>query len=221
MNISDLLDLHHEARKIKEHWWYHHNEPDPPAMLGVRWRDSEPLYVDVASAAQMVTAIHHFAPDMPIVGVTIPPDEDPREPLIVYVILNALSDGVGVPGIPQPPHNSVPIEEITFNVEGYARKVAIPEGATEVVIPDVNPEVDYRTNPASEVRETMTTYWVLTGPLGTAEWGRISVEFHKGDGGRIEWDEPMVATSDDGADHVTYDSLLQIMVPVVTRENLV
>jgi hypothetical protein len=219
MHLSDVFEIHQEARHIKEHWWYHHGEPDPPALLSVRWRDGESLLVDVPTAAMMVTAIHQVAPNMPIVGLHIPPDEDPREPLILYVILNALDHGVGVPGIPQPPHISVPIEEIRFNVEGYARHVIVPEGVTEMVVED-NPEIDFRTNPASQVRETMTTYWVATSPLGTAEWVRITVEFRKGDGGRIEWDEPHIATSDETPEDGDFDSLLQIMVPIVTRESL-
>lgn len=216
-----VLEIHQEARDIKEHYWYHHNEPDPPPLLSVRWRDGAPLSVDIASAAMMVSAMHRHFPTMPILGVSVAPDDEPSEPLVLYVVLNALADGVGIPGIEKPPHKSIPIEEIRFNVEGYAQKVEGADLMTPAEVAEVHPEHDYKTNPASTVRETMMTYLMVTGPLGTAEWGRATSVFKRGDGGRIEWDEPLVTTSDDQDDSVVYDRLLQVMAPIVTREKLV
>ena len=79
------------------------------------------------------------------------------------------------------------------------------------------------TNPESKVLERLTTYQVETSSTGLAEWARITSSFHKDDGGRIVWHEPHVDTSetaDEALREGSYDKLLDIMTPYVTREKL-
>jgi hypothetical protein len=214
------LGLHREARGVKEHYWYEHGEADPPPLLSVRWRDCAPQSVDIASASQMVFAMHRLFPSLPLLGHEVAPDEEPREPLVLYIILRALDDGIAMPGISQPHPPTEPIEEIRFNVEGYAQKVEGDDEIAKLEHEAIHPEHDFKTNPASTVTETMVTYLVRTSPLGTAEWGRVTSNFKRGDAGRIVWEEPQIATSDDEQDPENFDLLLRVMTPIVTREVL-
>ena len=224
MNTEHLLDLHMEARNMKEHWWHKHQEPDPPPMLCVRWQGEDVMtrYVDVPATTLIVSTIHRLMPEVPLVGIELPTGEQPAGSAVLYITLSALRDGIGLPGIPDPPKDT-PIEEVWLNDEGYTYRDGRKE--TEMVtIHDAlalhhgDLEADFRTNPMSDVIEEMTTYIVRTDPLGLAEWGRAVSTFFKDDGGVIVWNEPDVISSDDPPSG--YDIYLEVMKHFVIREAL-
>ena len=224
MNTEHLLNLHMEARTMKEHWWHEHQEPDPPPMLCVRWQGEQAMarYVNVPETSLIVNTIHRLMPDTPLVGIELPRDEMPAGSAVLYITLSALRDGIGLPGIPDPPKD-VPIEEVWLNDEGYTYR----DGRKEVEMVTIHDalalhhgdlEADFRTNPMSDVIEEMTTYIVRTDPLGLAEWGRAVSTFFKDDGGVIVWNEPTVISSDDPPPG--YDIYLEVMKHFVIREAL-
>jgi hypothetical protein len=225
MNIEHLLEVHTEARRIKEHWWHDHQEPDPPPMLCVRWQGQEGMlhYVDTVTVAGMLNFIHRAMPTMPLVGIDVPPGEQPAGSAILYISLAALRDGIGLPGVDKPPPKGTPIEEIWLNDEGYTYRDGHRD-VEKVTIHDAlalhhgDLEADFRTNPMSDVIEEMTTYIVRTDPLGLAEWGRAVSTFYKDDGGVIIWNEPMVTSSDNPPEG--YDIYLEVMKAFVIREAL-
>jgi hypothetical protein len=151
------------------------------------------------------------------------PETGPTGAVLLGMTLSALADGVALPSSPhsgkpdavQVPKGT-PMEHIMFNVEGWASE-ASEEEAEQHVRGDL--EQDYKTNPQSTVRETMTTYIVQTDPLGQAEWQRATSMFHKDDGGVIVWHDVRIDDSEDGL-HGGIDTLLDVMMPFVTRENL-
>jgi len=231
MNEEHIRGLHQQMRELKEHWWHHHDEPDPPPYLAVVFRDIGPINIDCAAFGTMTIAAHKRFPNAPLRGITIPADEDPPGAILLWVTMSAVHDRVELPGEHKLPPPDVPIEQIIFNVEGWARAIDTPGATTmeeaieavggrEALPPHGDLEADFRNNPASDVRETMTTYYVVTGPLGTPEWQRATSMFHKDDGGIIVWQEPLVNDSENAPEAADEDTLIQVMVPFVTREAL-
>lgn len=218
-----LIEFHEEARTIKEHQWYEHHEPDPPPMLVVRWRDMAPQSVDFAAVGAMVDKVRNWAiKEHRESWVT---DVEMGVPLVLFACLGALEDGVQLMGIDHMPEKGTPIESIWLATEGYSIERTPDEYDADLETYERGDlQHDFKTNPASKVLERLTTYIVETSALGTAEWARITSAFHKDDGGRIVWHDPMINTSEDhtitGPDADGFDRLLNIMIPHVTREKL-
>jgi hypothetical protein len=230
---EDLLQMHMEARTIKEHWWYQHQEPDMYPLMAVRWRDMQAQSVQIARVGAMMEEIQEFGrkSGMP----TWLDDHEMTTPLVVFTTLAALRDYVHLPGINTMPARGTPIEMIMLAVEGYAfvssddDPISVEEAER---VSQIGLDVDYKRNPASKVTERLTTYWVATSALGTAEWGRVTSAFVKDDFGHVVWDEPIINTSENfDLRHATTeglqldhdsgtDKLLDIMIPHVTRESL-
>jgi hypothetical protein len=113
------------------------------------------------------------------------------------------------------------MEPIWLACEGYGLEGQDEELPENIKHGDL--KRDYQTNPESKVLERLTTYQVETSSTGLAEWGRITSSFHKDDGGLIVWHEPhvdMSETADVELLEGSYDKLLDLMMPHVTRENL-
>jgi hypothetical protein len=214
---EQLIEFHVEARAIKEHWWYEHQEPDMYPILTVRWRDMKPQSVDVAGIGNIVQRVRTWAiRDHKDSWVA---QAEMGTPLVVFCCLAALDDGVQVPDIEEMPPKGTPIEGLWLATEGYG--LEIDDEATAYATKHGDLKHDYETNPESKVLERLTTYQVETSSTGLAEWGRVTSSFHKDDGGKIVWHEPHVDTSEawtEGEDG--YDKLLAIMIPHVTREKL-
>lgn len=215
-STEQLIEFHDEVRVIKEHVWYEHKEPDLYPILIIRWRDMEPQSVDVARIGAMIETTRDLAIEKGIDSWVT--KVEMSAPLVLWSCLAAARDGVHLPGIEDNPPKGHPIEAVWLAAEGYSL-----EGDQSMMDSHQRGDLkrDYETNPASKVLERLTTYQVETGPLGTAEWGRVTSSFHKDDGGRIVWHEHLVNTSEnfkmpeDGE-----DKLLDIMIPHVTRERL-
>lgn len=223
LSHEQLIEFHSGARQIKEHHWHVHKEPDPPPMLVVRWRDMKPQSIDVAVIGATIEKVREFAkvkrPDSWIVDTQI------TAPFVIYTCLAALEEGVPLPGIDEMPTQGAPIESIWLAVEGYSIEGDHADEVMSETYMRGDMERDFKTNPASNVIERLTTYLVETSSTGLAEWARVTSAFHKDDGGRIVWHEPLVNTSEDhvigpGPDSDGFDRLLNIMIPYVTREKL-
>ena len=217
-----LIEFHVEARQIKEHHWYEHHEPDMLPMLVVRWRDMQPQSIDVGTVGGMIERLKDWAESTH--RETWLTETEMSAPLVIFACLGAANDGVHLPGVAQMPEKGTPIESIWLAVEGYALEADIDEYAA-ISRKRGDLERDYKTNPASRVTERLTTYQVETSSTGCAEWARLTSSFHKDDGGKIVWGEPLVNTSEDtvigpGPDTDGDDRLLHIMIPYVTREKL-
>lgn len=214
---EQLIEFHNEARTIKEHMWYEHKEPDLYPILVIRWRDMPAQGIDVKKIGSLIETSRDLAI---AAGVDTWLTRIPMSaPLVLWSCLAAIHDGVHLPGIEDNPEKGHPIESIWLACEGYSAEDLTDEEAANIQRGDL--QHDYETNPASKVLERLTTYQVETSSTGLAEWGRVTSAFHKDDGGRIVWHEPLIHTSEDTdmpADG--YDKLLEIMCPHVTRENL-
>lgn len=219
---EQLVEFHEEIRTVKEHMWYDHQLPDLYPILAIRWRDMPPQSVDVPRIGSVIEASR----DMMIArGMdTWLTRTEMSAPLVLWSCLAAIADGVHLPGIDDNPPKGTPIEGIWLACEGYGLEADDADPSVnidEIVRGDL--QRDYETNPESKVYERLTTYQVETGSTGLGEWGRVTSGFHKDDGGRIVWHEPIVNTSDDTdlpSDRDGYDRLLDIMLPYVTREKL-
>lgn len=224
---EQLIEFHNEARQIKEHQWYEHGEPDPPPLLVVRWRDMQPQAIDVAQLGTIIETFRKVAIKRGMrTWLTVAPV---GAPLVLWAALGAAADGVQLPGCHHVPKKGTPIESIWLACEGYGIE-ADDEGDTgglnidEIQRGDL--KRDFETNPASKVVERLTTYQVETSALGTAEWGRVTAAFHKDDGGRIIWHDPPRVDTSEGSEQEaldpdgSFDRLLEIMIPHVTREKL-
>jgi len=213
---EQLIEFHNEARRIKEHIWYEHQEPDLYPILVIRWRDMQPQSVNVPEVGSLVERSRELAqkikPDSWINQVEM------GAPLVLWACLNSLKDGVHLPGIDNYPPEGTPMESIWLACEGYSLEELSDEEAAQYAHGDL--KEDYETNPASKVLERLTTYQVETSSTGLAEWGRVTSAFHKDDGGRLIWHEARVDTSEDDPPSDGFDRLLDIMLPHVTREKL-
>ena len=219
-----LIEFHNEIRTAKEHMWYDHKEPDLYPILVIRWRDMEPQTVNVPLMGSLVETVKEHAEQM---GVDNWVTRIPMSaPLVLWSALGAASDGVSIPGIEHTPPASTPIESIWLACEGYGLEGDDGgDGNTnDPPLQHGDLKADYENNPDSKVLERLTTYQVETGPLGTAEWGRVTSAFHKDDGGRIVWHDHIVCSSEAGIGEPllegSFDHLLDIMIPHVTREKL-
>jgi hypothetical protein len=213
---EQLIEFHDEARRIKEHWWYKHKEPDLYPILVVRWRDMQPQSVDVQKVGSLIEKFRDLA-----MGLHLDSWITKMEfsaPLVLWSCLSAAADGVQMPGIEHTPPKGTPMEGIWLACEGYSLESVDDEEAAQIVRGDW--KRDYQTNPESKVLEQLMTYQVETSSTGLPEWGRVTSAFHKGDGGVIVWHEPRVDTSDDEMPEGGFDHLLEIMTPHVTREKL-
>ena len=222
-SYEELMEFHTEARVIKEHFWHVHNEPDPAPMLVVRWRDMQPQSIDFGKVGAVTEKVHEFAREQNQ-GHWLTKVEM-STPFVLFTCLAAIGDGVPLPGIEQMPEPGTPLESIWLAVEGYSIEGEDWDEIEKVHAKRGDMERDFKTNPASKVVERLTTYIVETSALGTAEWARITSAFHKDDGGKIIWHDPIVNTSEDtvlgpGEDEGGMDRLLDIMCPHVTREKL-
>lgn len=217
---EQLIEFHNEVRVIKEHMWYEHKEPDLYPILVVRWRDMEMQSLDVAGAGAVIERVRAWAikqhPDSWVSQAEM------GTPLVIFCCLAALQDGVQMPGVEQMPAPGAPMESIWLACEGYGL-----EGKDEDIplegIKHGDLKRDYMTNPESKVLERLTTYQVETSSTGLAEWGRVTSSFHKDDGGLIVWHDHHVDTSETADETLmegSYDKLLDIMMPHVTREKL-
>ena len=206
-----ILEHHDAMRAHKEHMWYEHHENDPPPHLAVRWRDMQIQSVNFGALLFGLFAVAQNKPAKQQARLT-------RTDAVLWGVLKMLSTGERYPPeVEPPPKRDTPIESVWFTIEGYQRIAT--EGETRQTFRG-DLEREYRTNPDSGVYEVMQTYMVETGPLGTAEWARTTSGVHKGDGGRLVWDEPEIVTSDDTESPILQDGILEIMTKFVTRENL-
>lgn len=227
MNHEMIQDAHAQMRTLKEHWWHDHDEPDPPPALFVKWRDFEVVGINCSAMAHMIQRTHEKFPVLMEKAWGIPRDTGPTGAILLWMTLGALSDGVPLPGCDHPPPKGTPMEHILFNVEGWAREIITPgaknlEQALEQAADELpergDMEKDFKENPESDVRETMTTYIVQTDPLGNAEWYRAVSMFHKDDGGVIVWHDAYYDDSENPTQG--FDSLIEVMKKFVQRENL-
>jgi len=214
---EQLIEFHNELRQVKEHMWYDHKEPDLYPILVVRWRDMPSQAVNVPLVGSMVQVVReHAIANMPEHWAA---QVEMGAPLVLWACLGALEDGVLLPGIGEMPAKGTPMESIWLGVEGYGL-----EGDSEMDLNEIQRgdlKRDYQDNPESKVLERLTTYQVETSSTGLAEWARVTSAFHKDDGGRIVWHEPHIDTSESTTlTEGSYDKLLDIMVPCVTREKL-
>lgn len=235
-NQEMVKGAHMTMRTLKEHWWTDHDEPDPPPALYIQWRDRDPVPVDCGLMGSMIHRMREKYPKHMAQAFGLPVDEEPTGAWLLHMTLAALSDGVPLPGghghssIVQAPKGT-PMERIMFNVEGWARDINLEAGGPITSVDEAieragdefphepgDLQRDFETNPASNVRETMTTYIVQTDPLGNAEWCRATAFFHKDDGGVIVWDEPRIDDSEHPVDG--FDPLIDVMCHYVQRENL-
>lgn len=233
MKHEIIHEAHAQMRDLKEHWWHHHQEPDPPPALFIKWRDMEVASIDCAAMGGMIHRTWQRFPKLLAKTWGIP-DTGPTGALLLYMTLAALQDGVPLPGGPgdgtlvrvEP---GTPMEHIMFNVEGWAREIATPgaenldeaiEQAGDVLPERGDMEKDFKENPLSDVRETMTTYIVQTDPLGNAEWMRATSMFHKDDGGVIVWHDAYYDDSENVRPDDLHDTLINVMQRFVTRESL-
>lgn len=213
---EQLIEFHEQIRTVKEHLWYDHQEPDMPPILTVRWRDMEPQSVNVLLVGGMIEVLHE---QMRARGIKSRINDVPMgAPLVLWSCLGAMADGVQLPGVDETPPKGTPMESIWMACEGYGLESNDEAEMANVQRDDL--KKDFETNPESTVLETLTTYQVETSSTGLAEWGRVTSLFHKDDGGRIVWHEPMVHTSEDEVPDQGFDNLLDIMTPHVTREKL-
>lgn len=222
MNHDMIREAHMQMREIKEHWWHHHQEPDPPPALFIKWRDSEVANINCAAMGGMISRVHEKFPMIMEKVWGIPRETPITGALLLYLTLSALADGVPLPGGPTADSmvkvpKGTPMEHIVFNVEGWARSMD-DEEAEQHQRGDL--EKDFRENPLSDVRETMTTYIVQTSALGTAEWWRATSMFYKDDGGVVVWEDPHIDDSETYNEDEGVDTLLHVMKPFVTRESL-
>lgn len=221
---EQLIEFHDEIRTAKEHMWYKHKEPDLYPILSIRWRDMEPQSINVPLMGTLVEGVRDFAVKQGVHNWIT--DTPMNAALVLWACVGAADDGILLPGIEQMPPKGTPMEGIWLACEGYGYETEDLEEAAGVK--HGNLKEDYENNPDSKVYERLTTYQVETGPLGTAEWGRVTSAFHKDDGGRIVWHEHIIHSSDDTAmdndwlhdDGGGFDRLLAIMCPHVTREKL-
>lgn len=222
------IECHEVMRRHKEHVWYEHQNNDMPPQLTVRWRDMEPQGINIAlQMAKLGQQISKY----PI------SDEQKRElgrpARILWGLFQLMTEeGTYPPEVTPPPNKDHPIETIMLALEGYQATAAeVPEGATEEEIQALADDVrgriapgdlerEYQTNPGSGIHETLITYIIETGPLGTPEWSRVTSGVRKGDGGRLVWDEPIVHTSEDPTNYGEHDLLLTVLSRYVRRENL-
>ena len=234
MNHEMIQEAHTQMRALKEHWWHEHDEPDPPPALFVKWRDMEAVGIDCGSMAAMIHRTHEKFPMLMQRAWGIP-ETGPTGAIMLWMCLGALSDGVPLPGgahgghdgLVHPPPKGTPMEHILFNVEGWAREIQTPgaetwQEAVEIAGDEIpergDMEADFKNNPESDVKETMTTYIVQTDPLGNAEWYRAVSMFHKDDGGIIVWHDAYIDDSETPTGG--FDSLIEVMKKFVQRESL-
>lgn len=223
LSHEQLIEFHSEARQIKEHHWHVHKEPDPPPMLVVRWRDMDPQAVDFMKVSAVIEGVHEWAEQNNkshwLARLQM------NTPFVLSSCLVALEEGVPIPGVQTMPPEGTPMESIWFAVEGYSIEGDDLDLAELENYQRGNLERDFKTNPASKVIERLTTYMVETSSTGLAEWARVTSAFHKEDGGKIVWHDPLIHTSEEtqlgmGPDKGGIDRLLEIMTPHVTREKL-
>jgi hypothetical protein len=234
MNHEMIREAHQQMRALKEHWWHEHDEPDPPPALFVKWRDHEVVSINCSLMANMIARTHEKFPLLMEKTWGIPRDMGPTSAVMLYMTLGALNDGVP---LPSGTHNGtetmvqvpkeVPMEHILFNVEGWAREISTPGSDTlEQAIEEAGDQIpergdmekDFKNNPESDVKETMTTYIVQTDPLGNAEWYRAVSMFHKDDGGIIVWHDAYIDDSE--RPNEGHDALIEVMKQFVQRESL-
>lgn len=212
---EQLIEFHNEIRSVKEHMWYDHKDPDLYPILVVRWRDMDMQAVNVPAMGTLIETAREAAKARGVHNWLI--DTDMSAPLVLWSCLGALSDGVAIPGVERVPPKGTPLEAIWLACEGYGLE-ATDEEMEAHERGDL--KADYENNPDSKVFERLTTYQVETSSTGLAEWARVTSAFHKDDGGRIVWHEPLISTSEEEQPEGGFDRLLEIMCPHVTRENL-
>lgn len=215
---EQLIEFHNEIRAVKEHMWYDHKDPDLYPILVVRWRDMDAQAIDVPAVGTLVETSREYAIRKGVDNWMT--QIEMSAPLVLWTCLNAIKDGVHLPGLEEVPPVGTPIESIWLACEGYGLEA---DDETIEAHKRGDLKADFENNPASQVLERLTTYQVETSSTGLAEWARVTSAFHKDDGGRIIWHEPLINTSEDADVKLlegSYDRLLDIMIPHVTRENL-
>jgi hypothetical protein len=235
MNHEMIREAHTQMRALKEHWWHEHDEPDPPPCLFVKWRDHEVVGIDCSTMASMIVRTHEKFPKLMERAWGIP-ETGPTGAIMLWMTLGALADGVPLPGGGHSGEQRLvqvekgtPMEHILFNVEGWGREVETPDATNlaeayeqataQGAIPEHGDmEKDFKENPNSDVKETMTTYIVQTDALGNAEWYRACSMFHKDDGGVIVWHDVRIDDSEEPIE--VFDPLIEVMKRFVQRESL-
>lgn len=220
MSRDDMVAMHDALRAHKEHCWYVHNDNDMPPQLTVRWRDMPPQGIDMTRIlAYFAQQQHRFPPEQR--------EQLLRPARIIYSVLKMLDDGVYPPELRPPPTKDTPLEFIGVGLEGFSKN-SDEEVDVDIHVALENMGIrepgdiqhDFETNPASDVVETITTYAAETGPLGLPEWSRVTSKLHKGDAGRIEWEEHEIHTSEDEDPGYRHDVVLAVITRFVRRESL-
>lgn len=217
---EQLIHIHQEIQVFKEHLWYAHDEPDMFPVMTVRWRgQTANQAVDLGKIGQVIEKVAKRLPDDHFLNSNTV--GDPK--WLFKMALVALEDGVRLPGIENYPEPGEPLEAVWCSVEGYS---AAAETMEEIHERAGHLDDEFRNNPASGVRERLTTYIIQTGSTGLAEFARITTGFGKEDGGRIVWDEPRIWSSEpelvDEDERLLKwtDAIIESISPYVTREAL-
>lgn len=215
-----LIEIHQTVLDHKRHLVVDHGEYDMLPLMALRWRDHVMCQVDLALClaklyealeplpAELIRTILEPSRIMGAILETIVSNQWPKFPALLGGRVGKM---VAVP--------TEPLEGIWLSLEQFHD--IRPYEAVKAMPDRGDLQRDFETNPDSPVLEAIATYVIETGATGLGEWARMTTTHRKVEGGGIEWLETEIRRSDvDPFVDPECDSLINVIVPYVTRESL-
>jgi hypothetical protein len=113
----------------------------------------------------------------------------------------------------------VPLEGVWLSLEQFHDPRGVDDIANLPVKGDL--QHDFETNPDSAILEAVATYVIETGATGLGEWARLTTCHRRVEGGGVEWLDTEIRRGDESPlVEPEQDTLIDVMLPYVTRESL-